>query len=84
MMTELDLKYTESPFYGVRRMTEYLAKDKGYAVGRDHVRTLLRRMGLLAIWTRPNTSKPHPEHPVYPYLLRGMDITRPNRSGAPT
>lgn len=79
MMTELDLKYTESPFYGVRRMTEYLAKDKGYAVGRDHVRTLLRRMGLMAIWTRPNTSKPHPEHPVYPYLLRGMNITRPNQ-----
>ena len=79
LMRLLDAQYTAAPFYGVRRMTEYLVKDKGFSVGRDHVRTLLRRMGLMAIWARPNTSKPHPEHPVYPYLLRGLDITRANQ-----
>ena len=79
MMAKLDEKYTAAPFYGVRRMTKYLTEDEGFVVGRDHVRTLLRRMGLTAIWTRPDTSKPHPEHPVYPYLLRDVEITRPNQ-----
>jgi len=78
MMGLLDKQYTDAPFYGVRRMTKHL-QDAGYAVGKDHVRTLLRRMGLMAIWSRPNTSQPHPAHPVYPYLLRGMDITRVNQ-----
>jgi putative transposase len=78
MMELLDKQYTDAPFYGVRRMTKYL-QGAGYAVGKDHVRTLLRRMGLMAIWSRPNTSQPHPAHPVYPYLLRGMDITRVNQ-----
>ena len=78
MMELLDKQYTDAPFYGVRRMTKHL-QGAGYAVGKDHVRTLLRRMGLMAIWCRPNTSQPHPEHPVYPYLLRGMEITRVNQ-----
>jgi len=78
MMELLDKQYTDAPFYGVRRMTKHL-QGAGYAVGKDHVRTLLRCMGLMAIWCRPNTSQPHPEHPVYPYLLRGMEITRVNQ-----
>jgi len=78
-MAKLDEQYTATPFYGVRRMTKYLTEDEGFDVGRDHVRTLLRRMGLTAIWSRPDTSKPHPEHPVFPYLLRDVGITRVNQ-----
>lgn len=78
MMAALDEKYTAAPFYGVRRMTRHL-RDLDFEVGRDHVRTLLRRMGLTAIWSRPDTSKPHPDHPVYPYLLRDVPIERVNQ-----
>lgn len=78
MMAALDEKYTAAQFYGVRRMTEHL-RDLDFAVGRDHVRTLLRRMGLTAIWSKPDTSKPHPDHPVYPYLLRDVEITWGNQ-----
>ena len=78
-MAKLDEQYTATPFYGVRRMTAYLTQEAGFDVGRDHVRTLLRRMGLTAIWSRPNTSKPHPDPPVYPYLLRDVEIMRPNQ-----
>ena len=54
-MAKLDEQYTATPFYGVRRMTKYLTEDEGFEVGRDHVRTLLRRMGLTAIWSRDLT-----------------------------
>ncbi len=54
-------------------------RAKGFLVGKDHVRTLLRKMGLTAIFPKPNLSKPHPENRVYPYLLRDMEITRPNQ-----
>lgn len=77
-MRLLDGQYTQTPFYGVRKMTKFL-RDAGHKVGRDHVRTLLRRMGLEAVYAKPNTSKPHPEHKVYPYLLGGVDVTRINQ-----
>jgi len=77
-MNLLDEQYTKTPFYGVRNMTTYL-RDKGYAVGKDHVRTLLRKMGLTAVFPKPNLSKPHPENRIYPYLLRDMEILRPNQ-----
>lgn len=77
-MNLLDEQYTRTPFYGVRKMTVSL-RALGHAVGKDHVRTLLRKMGLVAIFPKPNLSKPHPENRVYPYLLRDMDITRPNQ-----
>ena len=64
--------------YGVPRMTKFL-NSKEYVVGRDHVRTLLRRMGLKAVFASPNTSKPHPENKIYPYLLRDMAINRVNQ-----
>jgi len=78
MMDLLDAQYTETPFYGVNKMTEFLRRQ-GYAVGRDHVRTLLRKMGLEAVYAKPNLSKPHPEHVVYPYLLKDIDIMRANQ-----
>ena len=78
LMDLLDAQYTETPFYGVRNMTTYL-RELGYAVGKDHTRTLLRKMGLVAIFPKPNLSKPHPENRIYPYLLRDLDVVRPNQ-----
>ena len=72
---ELDL---ELPFLGSRMLRDLLVQE-GFAVGRKHVATLMRRMGLEAIYRRANTSRRHPRHPVYPYLLRGLAIDRPNQ-----
>ncbi len=77
LMNLLDEQYTETPFYGVLRMRQHL-KSLGYNVGKDHVRTLLRGMGLEAIYPKPWTSKMEKEHKVYPYLLGGVKIDRPN------
>ncbi|MFH1882544.1 MAG: IS3 family transposase [Planctomycetota bacterium] len=79
LMDLLDEQYTKTPFYGVRNMTTYL-RSLGYTVGKDHTRTLLRKMGLVAIFPKPNLSKPHPENRVYPYLLRDLDVVRPNQA----
>ena len=76
-MRLLDEQYTRTPFYGVLRMTAWLQRQ-GYAVNEKRVRRLLRTMGLMAIYPRPKTSLPAPSHQVYPYLLRGVAITRPN------
>ena len=78
MMNLLDEQYTKTPFYGVRKMTEFL-RGKEYDVGRDHVRTSLRRMGLEAVFAKPNLSKQYPEHRIYSYLLKDMEIERPNQ-----
>ena len=78
LMNLLDEQYTKTPFYGVGKMQEHL-EEKGYPVGRDHTRTLLRSMGLQAIFPKPNLSKPHPGHQIYPYLLREVAIDRPNQ-----
>ena len=77
LMNLLDEQYTKTPFYGVRNMTTYL-HTQGYTIGRDHTRTLLRRMGLSAIFPKPNLSRPHPENRIYPYLLRDVEVMRPN------
>ena len=69
---------TQPPFYGSRRMVAVLRRE-GWAVNRKRVRRLMRLMGLWAIYQKPNTSRQHPEHKVYPYLLRGLTIDRPNR-----
>jgi putative transposase len=74
-MDELDTKW---PFYGSRRMVAALRQD-GVMVNRKRVRRLMRVMGLEAIYQKPNTSKGHPDHKVYPYLLRGLAIERPNQ-----
>lgn len=78
MMTLLDEQYTETPFWGVRNMTTHL-RTLGYSIGKDHTRTLLRKLGLQAVFPKPNLSKPHPENKVYPYLLRDLDVVRPNQ-----
>lgn len=78
MMNILDDQYTKTPFYGVLRMRETL-RANGYKVGKCHVRTLLRTMGLEAVFAKPNMSKSHPEHRIYPYLLTGVTVTCPNQ-----
>jgi putative transposase len=75
---EIDAIFTRFPFYGVPRMTVELRR-RGHEVGRKRVRRLMREMGLEAIYPRPRTSRPHPEHRIYPYLLRGLDVNRPNQ-----
>jgi putative transposase len=74
----LDEEYTRHPFYGSRKMVVFF-KSKGYVVNRKHVQRLMRILGLVAMAPGPNTSKKNLQHKIYPYLLRGMDIIRPNQ-----
>jgi putative transposase len=74
----LDEEYTRHPFYGTRRMRQYL-QDCGYKVNRKRVWRLMQQLGLAGLSPGPNTSKPHPQHKINPYLLRGVDILRPNQ-----
>ena len=78
LMRLIDEQFTETPFYGSRQMMRHLDR-LGHAAGRDRVRRLMRLMGLAAVWQRPRTTVPHPEHTVFPYLLRGLAIDRPNQ-----
>lgn len=74
----IDEEYTRHPFYGTRRMVVYL-KGLGHIVNRKRVQRLMRGMGLAGMAPGPNTSRAHPENKVYPYLLRGVAIVRPNQ-----
>ena len=74
----IDEEYTRRPFYGSRRMVKFLSKQ-GYTVNRKRVQRLMRLMGLAGMAPGPMTSSKHPEHKVYPYLLRGVAVTRPNQ-----
>jgi len=78
IMALIDRQYLERPYYGSRRLTAWLARQ-GHAVNRKRVQRLMRLMGLVAIYQRPNTSKPAPDNKVYPYLLGGLTITRANQ-----
>ena len=78
LMRLLDERYTRTPFYGVERMTDWLHRQ-GHAVGQGRVRRLLRKMGLMAIYPKPRTSRPNNEHRIYPYLLAGVSIDRPDQ-----
>ena len=73
LMRLLDEQYTKIPFYGSPKMTLWL-RERGYEINHKRVERLLSLMGLKAIYPKPNTSKPHPEHKIYPYLLRGVKI----------
>ena len=74
----IDEEYTRHPFFGSRRMVVFL-KKAGHTVNRKRVQGLMREMGLAGMAPGPNTSRPHPEHKVYPYLLRGVSVVRPDQ-----
>ena len=78
VMRRLDRLHLEHPFAG-SRMLRGLLIGEGYKIGRRHVKTLMKRMGIEALYRRPRTTKPAPGHTIYPYLLRGMEVTRPNQ-----
>ena len=78
IMRRLDRLHLEHPFAGSRMLRGLLAAE-GCKIGRRHVRTLMRRMGIEALYRRPRTTKPEPGHKIYPYLLRGIEVMRPNQ-----
>lgn len=78
LMRLIDEQHLETPWYGSRQMTRHLRRQ-GHPVNRKRIARLMQTMGLSVIYPRPNTSKPHPQHKVYPYLLRGLTIDRPNQ-----
>jgi putative transposase len=78
LMRLMDRQYLATPFYGSRRMVAWLSRQ-GYLVNRKRVQRLMRVMGLKAIYRRPRTSAPAPGNKVHPYLLQGMEISRPNQ-----
>jgi putative transposase len=78
LMKLIDKQYMATPFYGARKISAWL-KSERHSVNRKHVRRLMQIMGLRAIYRRPRTSKPAPGNKIYPYLLNGLKITRPNR-----
>lgn len=78
LMKQIDLLHMEFPFAGAR-MLRHLLAAKGCKVGRRHVKTLMQRMGIEALYRRPRTTNPEPGHKIYPYLLRGLEIVRPNQ-----
>ena len=78
IMRRLDRLHLEFPFAGSRMLRGLLVAE-GSKIGRRHVKTLMQRMGIEALYRRPRTTKPEPGHKIYPYLLRDMAVTRPNQ-----
>jgi putative transposase len=78
LMRLIDAQFLRTPWYGSRQMMRHLRRE-GYEVGRKRVRRLMAKMGLMPIYQRPRTTVAHPERQIYPYLLRGMVIDRPNQ-----
>ena len=78
LMRRIDELHLNYPFAGSRMLRDLLWQQ-GFEVGRRHIKTLMRKMGIEAIYRKPNTSKPAPGHKIYPYLLRDMDVTQPNQ-----
>ena len=77
LMRRMDELHLEFPFAGSRMLRDLL-RNEGQPVGRKRIRRLMRQMGIEALYRKPNTSRRHPAHPVYPYLLRNLSIDRPN------
>ncbi len=77
LMRLIDEEYTRHPFFGSRKMRDYLRR-LGHRVNRKRVRRLMRKMGIKSVAPSPNTSKPSPEHKIFPYLLNGLDVGRAN------
>ena len=78
VMRRIDKLHLQFPFAGSRMLQSFLVRE-GYRIGRRHVATLMKRMGIEALYRRPNTSKPAPGHTIFPYLLRKLPVTRPNQ-----
>jgi putative transposase len=78
LMRAVDPQFMETPWYGSRQMARHLRRQ-GHAVGRKRVRRLMARMGLAAVYQRPRTTVRHPQHRVWPHLLRGLVIDRPDQ-----
>lgn len=78
LMRLIDAQFLETPWYGSRQMARHLRRH-GHVVGRKRVRRLMAKMGLVAVYQRPRTTVPHPEHRKWPYLLRGLVIDRPDQ-----
>jgi len=78
-MRKIDRQYTKTPFYGSRKITEWLRRKEGYDVNRKRVQRLMRLMGIEAIYQKPHTSASNKEHKIYPYLLKNFPIVRPNQ-----
>lgn len=78
IMRRIDALHLDYPFAGSRMLRDLL-RGEGVDIGREMVRTMMRRMGIEALYRRPNTSKPCPGHKIYPYLLRGLAVERPNQ-----
>ncbi len=81
LMRRIDELHLEHPFAGCRMLRDMLRLG-GTKIGRRHVGTLMRRMGLQALYRKPNTSRKHPQHPVFPYLLRSVTVERANQAWA--
>lgn len=77
-MKIIDEQFLETPWYGSRQMARHMQRQ-GHKCGRHRVRRLMRKMRLTPIYQTPNTSKKHPQHKVWPYLLKDLAITRPNQ-----
>lgn len=80
-MRRIDELHLEHPFAGSRMMRDLL-KGEGHFIGRKHVATLMHTMGIEALYRKPNTSRRHAAHPIYPYLLKNLPIERPNHAWA--
>ena len=78
LMRLIDEQFLSTPYYGSRQMARHLRRQ-GYCVGRNRIRRLMRLMGIEAIYQKPRTSDPHPDHKIYPYLLRNLDVTKANQ-----
>ena len=78
LLNLIDEQYTRRPFYGSRKMVVFL-RDQGHEVNRKRVQRLMRILGLAGMAPGPNTSRPHPQNKIYPYLLRGVAVIRPNQ-----
>ena len=78
LMRRIDQLHLDYPFAGSRMLQSFLVRE-GFEIGRLHIRTLMKRMGIEAIYRRPNTSKPAQGHKIYPYLLRSLVVDRPNQ-----
>jgi len=78
LMRRIDEQFTKTPYFGVRRMTAWLQRQ-GHRVNRKRIQRLMRLMGLMAIYPRPRLSVSGPDHKIYPYLLKGLKVSRPDQ-----